>query len=195
MFSVHKNNTFSSTAYCHMVSPERTKQRSSRLPLNIDIQDLAQKRTEGACPPLFSSHCLTQTALSPHACSVGVSVKHFYQDFFFFTKKRKEEEIILRLVNGLFQLIFIFYIFICVLSFQNREGQTSAASMDEPLLIPAVPPKNNASRLCLSASTQAHSCVLDKSNIPLCHLSQTKWPVYSALRNRRQAQGTEVWFK
>lgn len=47
-------------------------------------------------------------------------------------------------------------------------------------------------RLCLLASTQAQRCALDKSNMPLSHLSQTKWPVYSALCYHRWAQRAGV---
>ncbi len=43
--------------------------------------------------------------------------------------------------------------------------------------------------LCFSASTQAQRCALDKSNMPLSHLSQTKWP---ALCYHRWAQRAEV---
>lgn len=46
--------------------------------------------------------------------------------------------------------------------------------------------------LDLSASTQAQRCALDKSNTPLSHLSQTKWPVYSALCYHCWAQRAEV---
>lgn len=50
MLSAH-NNLPANTTSCHMVSPERTKQRSSKLPLYIDIQDLVKEDSESQSSP------------------------------------------------------------------------------------------------------------------------------------------------